>query len=413
MKVESTLAIATAAPGQWRISPLGKIAEVTKLAGFEYTSYFNSYADAGDVIVIRALNISGNKLNFDDVKTIPRKVSNELVRSKLSKGDLAFTFVGSNIGPVCLIDENNKYHLGPNVARITANADLLPEFLYHCFTSNTVSAQIREYTSTGAQPSLSMQKIRLFEIPHPPLPEQRAIATALTDLDALINSLDLLIAKKQDIRQAAMQQLLSGKTRLPGYSGNWTVKKLGEIARIVNGGTPRTSIVEYWDGGINWCTPTDVTNCKGKYLSETEKKISAGGLANCSASILPVGALLLCSRATIGEIRIAGGEICTNQGFKSLICEEGVNNEFLYYMLLTMKPRMLEKASGSTFLEISKVATASLELLLPVYSEQTAIATVLSDIDIEILAFQERRDKTLLLKQGMMQELLTGRTRLV
>jgi type I restriction enzyme S subunit len=129
--------------------------------------------------------------------------------------------------------------------------------------------------------------------------------------------------------------------------------------------------------------------------------------------LLPVGSLLLCSRATIGEVRIAGREICTNQGFKSLVCKPGVSNEFLYYKLLTMKSQIVERAIGSTFLEISKKDTAALELSAPEHVEQTAIAEVLSDMDAELAALEQRRDKTRALKQGMMQELLTGRTRLV
>ena len=166
-------------------------------------------------------------------------------------------------------------------------------------------------------------------------------------------------------------------------------------------------------GGIKWCTPTDITGNDGKYFSETSRTISALGLADCSARLLPYGALLLCSRATIGEVKIAVDEICTNQGFKSLICGKDVSNEFLYYLLLTMKPKIIEKAIGSTFLEISKKDTALLEVLLPQVKEQTAIATVLSDMDAEIAALEARRDKTRALKQGMMQELLTGRIRLV
>jgi len=112
-------------------------------------------------------------------------------------------------------------------------------------------------------------------------------------------------------------------------------------------------------------------------------------------------------------VRIAAIETCTNQGFKSLVCGDRVNNEYLYYAILMMKPRMVEKASGSTFLELSKKDTESLELPLPDLDEQVAVASVLSDMDAEIEALERRRDKTRLLKQGMMQELLTGRVRLV
>jgi type I restriction enzyme S subunit len=272
---------------------------------------------------------------------------------------------------------------------------------------------LERFDAATSVPTLNRNNFVGIPLAVPPLPEQRAIAAALEDVDSLLGSVDRLIVKKRDLKQAAMQQLLTGKRRLPGFSYEWEMTRLGEIAEILNGGTPKTGTAAYWDGGIKWCTPTDITGTSGNYLFETERTISDLGLKNCSAQLLPKGALLLCSRATIGEVKIAGIPCCTNQGFKSLVCGPKANNEFLYYLLLTMKAQMLERAIGSTFLEISKKDTAALRIRLPKTDEQAAIAEVLSDMDAEIAALEHRRDKTKLLKEGMMQELLTGRTRLV
>lgn len=210
----------------------------------------------------------------------------------------------------------------------------------------------------------------------------------------------------------AMQQLLAGKTRLPEFSEEWEVSTLGEIADIENGGTPDTRVAAYWNGSIPWCTPTDITNTTGKYLTTTERNITIAEMDSCAASLLPAGALLLCNRATIGEVRIASFPVCTNQGFKSLVCKEGVSNQFLYYLIGTLTSKTVELAIGSTFLEIGKHALASIEMRLPKYDEQCAIGTVLSDMDAEIEALERRRDKARALKEGMMQQLLTGRMRL-
>ena len=185
------------------------------------------------------------------------------------------------------------------------------------------------------------------------------------------------------------------------------------MSEVKNGATPSTEIAEFWNGTIPWCTPTDVTGTLGKYLFTTERSITEAGLVSCAASLLPCGSLLLCSRATIGEVKIAATEICTNQGFKSLVCRQGVSNEFLYYLVLTLKPQMLERAIGSTFLEIGKRDLASIPIQMPREAEQVAIATVLVDMDAEIAVLERRRDKTCAIKQGMMQQLLTGRIRLV
>ena len=193
----------------------------------------------------------------------------------------------------------------------------------------------------------------------------------------------------------------------------WKKAKIGELTDIVNGGTPSTAIAEYWNGGINWCTPSDITKKKTKYLSNTEKTITEKGLSESSASLLPIGTILLCSRATIGEMSIAASEMATNQGFKNLICKKDVDNEFLYYALFPLRNKMLELAIGTTFLEISKSALQSIEVIIPAdIIEQTAIAGALSDVDSLISSLQKLIKKKKAIKQGAMQELLTGKKRL-
>lgn len=273
---------------------------------------------------------------------------------------------------------------------------------------------LNQYSESSAQPGLSVKKLLELEYPIPQnKEEQTAIAEALSDIDGLISSLQKLIEKEKAIKQGAMQELLTGKKRLPGFSEEWSKQQLGDICNIVNGGTPSTSIAEFWNGKILWCTPTDITSCSTKYIYTTESKITESGLKASSATLLPKGALLLCSRATIGEVRIAGNTICTNQGFKSLVVHQNISNEWLYYMVHVLKSNMLEKAIGSTFLEISKKDLAELDIIVPEFTEQKAIAQVLSDMDSEIEQLEKKLAKYQQIKQGMMQELLTGRIRLV
>ena len=265
------------------------------------------------------------------------------------------------------------------------------------------------------------------------LKEQTAIATALSDVDNLIHSLEKLITKKEAIKTATMQQLLTGKTRLPEFATRedgsvkgfkqtelgripeeWEVKKLNQISDVKSGGTPSTSDSSYWNGSILWCTPTDITALKSqKYISNTLKKITKAGLKNSSAELLPIGSIVMTSRATIGECAITTKNISTNQGFKNFICFDNTDNEFLYYSLSNSKNRLVQLCSGSTFLEISTTQTRNFEIVVPSTQEQTAIATILSDMDSEIQALQKRLDKTRDIKQGMMQQLLTGKVRLL
>jgi len=283
-----------------------------------------------------------------------------------------------------------------------------------CFYEERFRNSIIGSSTVSANTNINQESLKRLCIPLPPtLAEQEAITEALSDADALIEAVEQLLAKKRQVKQGAMSELLTGKRRLSGFSGEWETKKLGEITEIVSGGTPSTRMAEYWNGNINWCTPTDITGTSGKYLDSTEKQITELGLKNSSANLLPKGTLLLCTRATIGEVKIATDVICTNQGFKSLICSNQVNNEFLYYVLLTLKPKLIEKAIGSTFLEITKKETALIEIRIPSIAEQTAIAEILSDMDAEITALEEKLVKARQVKAGMMSVLLTGRVRLV
>lgn len=193
---------------------------------------------------------------------------------------------------------------------------------------------------------------------------------------------------------------------------DWTRSTIGEIATIYSGATPSTQVAHYWNGDIPWCVPTDITADDGKYLHSTERRLTQAGLDSCAAKLLPVGTLLLCSRATIGEVKIATTAVCTNQGFKALVCHDDVSHEFVYYLLLTLKPRMVERASGSTFLEIGKRDLASIPIALPGETEQRAIAEALSDMDELLGALEALIAKKRAIKQAAMQQLLTGKTRL-
>ena len=323
------------------------------------------------------------------------------------KGPGVITGRSGTIGKVHFIEKDYWPH---NTALwVTSFCGNDPKFIYYLYTH----IDFARFLAGSGVPTLNRNDIHQHLALSPPLPEQRAIAEALSDIDESLVGLENLITKKRSVKQAAIQQLLTGKIRLPGFNGDWKMTRLGELADIENGATPSTRIAAYWNGQIPWCTPTDITDTAGKYLLATKRNITEEGLSSCTASLLPAGTLLLCSRATIGEVKIATSPICTNQGFKSLVCKDGVSNEFMYYLVLILKPKMIERAIGSTFLEIGKREVASLEVKLPPHDEQCEIAAVLSDMDTEIATLQRRRDKTRALKQGMMQQLLTGRIRLL
>lgn len=287
------------------------------------------------------------------------------------------------------------------------------DFLYYVLGSEETLQQYISMAAGSSVQNLNKGKVSRVIVVKPPLPEQRRIAEALSDTDALLAAMEKLITKKRAIKQGAMQELLTGKRRLPGFEGKWASKPIRELADIISGGTPNTSVSEYWDGNIMWVSPSDVTVQKSKYLYSSARKITEKGLENGAATLLPVGTILLCSRATIGELAIAAQPTATNQGFKSLVCFNGTDNVWLYYAVQPMKSKMMEQATGSTFLEISKSNLGNIEVMTPpTKAEQSAIAGILSDMDAEIDALTAKLNKLRNIKRGMMSELLTGRIRL-
>ncbi|MEO3479214.1 restriction endonuclease subunit S [Phaeobacter sp. CAU 1743] len=290
-----------------------------------------------------------------------------------------------------------------------------PRFLAYMLNSAPIAKQKAQRAQGDAVVHIYPDALRRLSLPLPSLHEQQAIAAALSDADGVVAGLERVIAKKRLIKQGAMQDLLTARRRLPGFSGEWEEATLSELADIRSGGTPSTSDATLWDGDIAWVTPTDITALDGrKFLSGTTRTISRAGLRQSSAELLPEGTIVMTSRATIGECAISTIPLTTNQGFKNFIAKNRADRDFLYYLLTSQKKGFIELCSGSTFLEIGKTQLTGYTVRVPeTKREQQAISTVLSDMDAEIQTLEGRLTKARAVKEGMMQNLLTGRVRLV
>ena len=283
------------------------------------------------------------------------------------------------------------------------------EYLY--YQIEAAKDRMIELAGQTAVPIINKGDFENLMIPVPPRPEQEKIAEALSDVDALLAAMTKLIEKKRAIKQGAMQQLLTGKKRLAGFTGKWVEKRLGDVGEFVGRGTPSTTISSYWGGDIDWYTPAEIGYAK--YVNSSNRRITNEGLRNSAARVLPAGAILLTTRASIGLRAILKHEAATNQGFQSLIVNEESDSEFMYYFLSTVAEEMESRASGSTFLEISSSKLKEIPIVVPqTVTEQQAIASVLLDMDAEIAALEAKRAKYESIKQGMMQELLTGKVSL-
>ena len=192
---------------------------------------------------------------------------------------------------------------------------------------------------------------------------------------------------------------------------NWELKTLSEVGDIIGGGTPNTTKKEYWNGNILWVIPSEVTSLHSKYLYDTERKITELGLKNSSAKIIKPNSLIICTRATIGNCCINKNEIATNQGFKSIIPNENYDVVFLYYLISNNKQKLISKASGTTFLEISKSNLENLNFYFPPLEEQKRIASALSKIDAYLentIKLIEEKEK---FKRGIAKKLFSKEIR--
>ena len=342
----------------------------------------------------------------------------------LSDGDIVFARTGASVG------KSYRYRAqdGPLVyagflIQIRVNpALLLPEFLAGYAHTAPYWQWVRLMSMRSGQPGINGQEYAQLPIPTPPLHEQRAIATALSDVDDLLTSLDRLIAKKRAIKQGVMHDLLTGRKRLPGFSGEWEVRRLGDHLRVLrNGVNSRAELQD--EGEIRYLHYGDIHGHTTHHLNPANlpflptykaaslDKLSTGDLvfADASEDLMGVGKsveILPCD-----DTSVVSGQHTIALRFDKTILADGFKG------LLQFVPEFLahlrRHAAGTKVLATNRAFIMSAEVLLPPPTEQAAIATLISELETEITALQARRDKTHAIKQAMMHELLTGRTRLI
>jgi len=267
------------------------------------------------------------------------------------------------------------------------------DFLYYLFEFN--KSKLLANAGKTATSIVSKSRFSQLVFPIPPLPEQRAIAEALSDVDALIERLDALIAKKRAIKTAAMQRLLTSQQRLQGFSTPWTTKRLGEIAEICTG---KKDNQDKTDGGpYPFFVRSENVERIDNYSFDGE-------------------AILVPGEGRIGDIfHYVNGKFDYHQRvYKVSDFSADVSGKYVYYyMSQHFGEHAMQNSVKATVDSLRLPTFEKFEVRTPSLDEQEAIVDILSDMDAEIEALQARRDKTQAIKQGMMQELLTGRTRLV
>ena len=380
---------ARSTPNQWKMVKLGEVTEIMKggTPSRNVERYFRGgipWAIPSDITALdsalyindTATHISEEALGKSAAKLLPAGTVLLTSRATIGETVIATVPMATNQG----------------FANFICHETLLNVFL--AYYLRYIKEKLNDLASGSTFKEITKGTLLNIEIPLPPLSEQRAIAEALSDVDGLLNTLEALIAKKQAIKQAVMQQLLTGKTRLPGFSGAWETKRFGELFKRLNGNSHKIQTSEYSVNGLHPVIDQGQDTIVA-YSDRTEK------LFKC-----PVGGVIVFGDHT-RIVKFVDVDFLIGADGTQLLAMKGNDvTKFLYYQLST---KDIPNTGYNRHFKFLK----DLTFKIPRSEEQHAIASVLSDIDAEIAALEQRREKTIAIKQGMMQQLLTGRVRLV
>ena len=372
-------------PGDWDVVALGDLGLC--LIGLNYKP---SNVKQHGTLVLRSSNVQDGVIALDDCVYVDAEIPE---RIRVQDGDILICVRNGSralIGKCTVLDQRvvgQTFGAFMSVFRTSDSA-----FIFQQFNSNLIKRQINENIGATIN-QITNANLNAFLVPLPrDQGDRNAIATALSDVDALLARLDALIAKKRDLKQATMQQLLTGQTRLPGFSSAWEMKQFSEICHMKSG------------EGITSADIDDHSKfpCYG-----------GNGLRGYTARYTHAGSYALIGRqgALCGNVQSVNGEFFASEHAIVLTPLNETDIHWLAAILKRMNLNQYSESSAQPGLSVSRLLAFSLDV--PPFEEQTAIATILSDMDAELAALQTRRDKTHALKQGMMQALLTGRIRLV
>lgn len=330
--------------------------------------------------------------------------------SYMVKGPGVITGRSGTIGKIHYVESNYWPHNTTLWVTDFNNND--PLYVYYLFKNIPWAI----FNSGSGVPTLNRNDIHDYLVAIPPQIEQEKISTMLADADSLIGSLEKQLVKKKAIKQGAMQELLAGKKRLPGFSGEWQRVRIGSMTAVFSGGTPNTSEPLFWGGTIPWMNSGELNL---KIVSQVQGRITKAGMDSSSAHFVPAECVLI-GLAGQGKTRGTAAfntfPLCTNQSIAAIYPNpKKFNSKFLYYKMDTQYEKLRELSSGDGGRGgLNKKLILDYEVAIPKsVDEQAAIATALTEMDDEIENMKKKLAKYRQVKQGMMQQLLTGNIRLV
>lgn len=346
---------------EWNI---GTISEVCSLVT-DGSHYSPKSCDSGEYMV-SVKDFKGFGFDFSNCKHIS---SDDYEKMKASgcipeHGDILIGKDGARFfEDIIIYNQPEKPALLSSIAILRCNPDIiLPQFLYYICKNPIFKKDVRDnYGSGSAIPRIVLKDFKRMTISYPDLAEQRRIVASLVAID---DRIALNTAINENLEQQAQAYFVD--LFITSADPNWRIGTISDLGNVVGGGTPSKKVEEYYTSdGIAWITPKDLSNDKSKFVAHGETDITELGLAKSSATLMPKGAVLFSSRAPIGYIAIADGQVCTNQGFKSIVPFDNVGTAFIYYFLKENLSAIENVASGSTFKEVSGSTMKNFTAIIP------------------------------------------------
>ncbi len=398
-------------PTDWRLASLADIC-----AKIQDGTHFSPKTGGNDNFYVTSKNIGFGNLRLDSLETISREQHQSIYkRCDVKRGDVLLTKDGASTGNAAINTFDSEISLLSSVAFLRPKSENVNQYLLQQILSAACQSRIQESMAGNAITRLTLGKIKKFKIPLPPTrSEQEAIANALSDTDALIFSLGKLISKKRLIKKGVMQELVTGKRRIEGFSKTWRQSRLDEIVSFRRGSFPQPYGLDKWYDdtyGFPFVQVFDVGE-NGRVKTETKRKISQA--AKELSVFVEKGSVILTIQGSIGRIAITDYDACVD---RTLLIFEAFkipfDKIFFKYAVFALFEIEKQKAPGGIITTITKESLSSFMLSYPPTDEQIRIAQILSDLDKDLELHEMRLSKLRLVKQGMMQELLTGRIRLI
>lgn len=407
---------------EWKHYKMDELIEEISMGPFGSDVKKEFYVDNG-VPILNGSNLQGFKLQEDSFGYLTKEKADSLKKCNAHRGDIIVTHRGT-LGQIVYVPINSKYDryvISQSQFRFRCKADLVDvQYLVYYFHTREGQYKILANASQVGVPALARatSTFRLIDIKLPPLATQRRIASILSSLDRKIELNNKINADLEEMAQAIFKNWFvdfepfkDGKfvdSELGMIPEGWKVGRLDEIADVVGGSTPSKAKPEYYtQKGIAWLTPKDLSNHPAVYTSRGEIDITEEGYNSTSTKLMPKGTILFTSRAPIGYISIAQNDICTNQGFKSLVPKKA-GTCFLYCFLKYVTPEIENKSTGSTFKEASGSLMKSLQVIMPEQKVFEDFETIVSPLFARIESLEKENSRLSLLRDTLLPRLMSG-----